>query len=228
MSLFYNNYKRLVQENNDAYSEIPIKSYKVLDNMFKYLETFEVSLFELEVIKKDLIGLAKEADREGVAFVDKLGVPEKEFCDSLVKDGIRPSHLEHAIPVARTIAVVMFLCYTFFWLWQWMPAEYGVSVFVVEMGLAAWLFDCAMLRRLERKRKAYSFAGADKKKKTFYDLLMGLIIFLIIILELPGNIEFIIRGDGRVIFFILFMLSIAALFGNNYYWDKRSEEYDWR
>ena len=68
MSLFYNNYKRLVQENNDAYSEIPIKSYKVLDNMFKYLETFEVSLFELEVIKKDLIGLAKEADREGVAF----------------------------------------------------------------------------------------------------------------------------------------------------------------
>ena len=57
---------------------------------------------------------------------------------------------------------------------------------------------------------------------------MGLIIFLIIILELPGNIEFIIRGDGRVIFFILFMLSIAALFGNNYYWDNRSEEYDWR
>ena len=62
MSLFYNNYKRLVQENNDAYSEIPIKSYKVLDNMFKYLETFEVSLFELEVIKKDLIGLAKQVE----------------------------------------------------------------------------------------------------------------------------------------------------------------------
>lgn len=228
MSLFYNNYKKLVQENNDAYSEIPIASYRILDSMFKYLNTFEVSHFELEVIKKDLIGLAKEADKEGVPFVDKLGMPEKEFCDSLVNEGVRPSHLDHAVPMARTVMIVIFACYTVSWLFAGMPTAYGISAFVAEMGLVVWLLDCVVVRRLERKREAYSFAGADGKKKIFYQFMVGLIIFLIIMLELPEDIEFIIRGDGRAIFFILLALSVAAFFGNNYYWDKCSEGYNWR
>lgn len=40
--------------------------------------------------------------------------------------------------------------------------------------------------------------------------------------------EFVIRGTGSVIFFILSALSIAAVIGNNYYWNKCSEKYDWR
>lgn len=62
MSLFRNNYKKLVQENQYGLAEISGKSFKMLNSMMDYLGTFDVSLFELEVIKKDLIGLAKEAD----------------------------------------------------------------------------------------------------------------------------------------------------------------------
>ena len=62
MSLFFNNYKKLVRENKYGLAEISGKNFKVLDSMFKYLRTFEVSLFELEVIKKDLIGLAKQVE----------------------------------------------------------------------------------------------------------------------------------------------------------------------
>lgn len=230
MSLFYNNYKKLVYENEVEYLKIPVESHEALDHMFKYLKTFDLSFFELEVIKKDLIGLAKEADKEGVLFADKLGMPEKEFCDSLVNDSVKSSYLDYSVPMIRDIIIMIFAVFTINWVFSGMPKVYGIAVETVGFGLAMGLMEYIVLRRLERKKEAYSFTGTGKKKKRFYQFSYTFMIVVTLIgtQKLLGNAGFIIRGNGRVIFFILLALSIAAFFGNNYYWDKCSEGYNWR
>ena len=68
MSLFYNNYQRLVQENNDAIAKISGESWSTLCKMFEYMRFYNISLFELEVLKKDLLGAAREELTSGISW----------------------------------------------------------------------------------------------------------------------------------------------------------------
>lgn len=228
MSLFYNNYKKLVQENECGLEEISGKNFKVLDSMFKYLRTFEVSLFELEVIKKDLIGLAKEAEAEDVFLLDKLGTTEKEFCDSIVKDGIKPGYMEQIVPLVRTIIIIDFIGYTIFWMVEGRPETYGFPGSLIIIGAVVWLYDFLIIRNLERKRAASSFSTGDKYKRKLYRFLVFLSILILGAWDLPDGMSFMIHGNGRVIFFIFLILSVISFLGNNYYWDKLSEKYNWK
>lgn len=223
MSLFYNNYQRLVQENNDAIAEISRESFKELQKMFKYMASFEVSLFELEVIKKDLIGVAREADIEGIDFEDKLGRPEKEFCDALLKDGIEHSRVERKILMVKNALIALFGYYALWWVMLGAPGSFGIPPLVVFFGLwdaaGGYVMDCKL-----RGRGAYLLAA-----RKLWTIFLGgsTIIFIIAVCLMPDEILW-FRGDGRVIFFILLALSACAFFGNNYYWDKCSEKYNWR
>lgn len=228
MSLFRNNYKELVLENECRLSEISGENFKTLDNMFKYLRTFEVSLFELEMIRKDLIGLAKEAEMEGVTFLDKIGMPEKEFCDSLVKDGIKPSHLEKALPRISSLIIISFICYTTFWTLIGMPEDYSFPVSSVAWVPVFWVFIFLVIRKLERKGVEYSFSGKNRNKKRVYNFLALLSFIILCAWDLPESMDFTIPGNGKVIFFTLLILSVVSFFGNNYYWDKLSEKYNWK
>lgn len=228
MSIFRSNYKKLVQENKYGLAEISGKSFKALDSMFDYLSTYDISLFEMEVIKKDLIGLAKEADMEGSAFLDKIGMPEKVFCDSLVKDGMKSDRFGRFIPLMRDLLITDWMLYTIYWLLEGTPETFGIPTyfFIVNAGLFLWEY----LVTLKLQRKKAEHAMAKNKKEVFYKLLLFLATFTFVmqgwmLAELP---EFIMRGTGSVIFFVLLVLSVAAFFGNNYYWDKCSEKYNWR
>lgn len=230
MSLFRNNYKKLVQENQYGLAEISGRSFKTLNSMMDYLGTHDVSLFELEVIKKDLIGLAKEADMEGIAFSDKIGMPQKEFCDSLVKDGMRQGHLERFIPLIRDIIITDFIFYTCGWWIEGMPQSYGFPTYLLILDAVCIVWQYIVMLRLQRK-KAEAMIATKKRKETFYGFMMLLATFLFTMSGLlygDTMFEFIVRGSGRGILFTLMVFSIAAFFGNNYYWDKCSEKYNWR
>lgn len=56
----------------------------------------------------------------------------------------------------------------------------------------------------------------------------GYIVWGIAVMAIETKEAFLIRGNGVVIFLILFVLSVAAFFGNNIYWNKRSEKYNWK
>lgn len=58
MDVFRNNYKRLVQENKYEMAEMAkmsVRNFRELNSMMEYMETYNLSLFELEVVKKDRI-----------------------------------------------------------------------------------------------------------------------------------------------------------------------------
>lgn len=88
MNLFHNNYSKLKQQNADAIADLSSKNWNHLKKMFEYMSSYNVSLFELEVIKKDLIGATLEADANGIDLNEKIGMDDKEFCDTLLLDAL--------------------------------------------------------------------------------------------------------------------------------------------
>ena len=58
-----------------------------LQRMLKYLGSTRLSRFALEDARRELIGMAAQADCQRVVLDDVLGMPEAEFCDSLAQNG---------------------------------------------------------------------------------------------------------------------------------------------
>ena len=223
MSLFYNNYQRLVQENNDAIAKISGESWSTLCKMFEYMRFYNISLFELEVLKKDLPGAAREADMEGIDFRDKLGMPEKEFSDSLVRDGIEHIWQERIVLAVRNVVLIIFAYYTFLWLLEGIPMDYGIRIEVLFIGTVGVFWDYITKHGIQGFG-AYRMSSRGK----WWVTLGGYIVWGIAVMAIETKEAFLIRGNGAVIFLILFVLSAAAFFGNNIYWNKRSEKYNWK
>ena len=72
MSILNNNYKKLKQENIDESVKLKSENRRMIERMTSYLSTKKISLYELEVIKKDIIGMAVEAENEGVSLQEKI------------------------------------------------------------------------------------------------------------------------------------------------------------
>lgn len=227
MNWFYNDYQKLAQENNDAIAQLSGEGWKTLKNMFEYMTIYNISLFELEVIKKDLIGAIREAEIEGIDFKDTLGMTEKEFCDSLVREETEHIRQERMVLMVRNLALELFGFYTFIWLMWGAPVDYGISVVMLFVGIwtPVWNYVidyrirglCAY-RLTDRKKHWLSLIGCGSLGAGY---MAGLFYF-------GAKDIFIVRGNGVVIFLALFMLSAAAFFGNNYYWNRRAEKYNWR
>lgn len=222
MSLFKNNYQKLIEDNNEAIAELSGDSWGVLARMFKYLESFDVSLFELEVIKKDLIGLAREAELEKTAFLEKIGMSEKEFCDSLVKGGIKRGGLERVIPRIKNSSIELFVFYALWWCFEGMPKDYGITLWMATFTIVADCYQSTIGFKL-RSRKLYQ-SEASRKMKTIVSFVGITAIFLVACF----SEVFILRGNGRIIFVALLIISAVMFFGNNIYWDKCSDKYNWR
>ncbi len=227
MNWFYNDYQKLVRENNDAIARLSEESTQMLQKMYEYMMIYNISLFELEVIKKDLIGAIREAEIEGIDFKDTLGMTEKEFCDSLVREGTEHIRGEHMILTLRNGILDLFAFSVFYWLLDGMPAEYGIPVEALFIGVwcAAWDF---VIKYRIRGLSIYRLTDRGNKRLTLGGRIGLAIVFATISEYIRSRRLFLVRGNGVVILLILFLLSAAAFFGNNYYWNRRAEKYNWR
>nr|WP_296267727.1 hypothetical protein [uncultured Merdimonas sp.] len=57
---------------------------KTLHKMMKYVRTFPLSDLEIETIRRDLLGMAMEAQKRGSTLQASLGEKPRDFCDTLI------------------------------------------------------------------------------------------------------------------------------------------------
>ena len=152
MSLLYNNYQKIHSENGYASAELLEKNWNILNKMMGYMESFHISFFEMEVIKKDLIGTAKEAEIEDIDFMDKIGMSEKEFCDNLLKEGIQKNYVEQIVLSVRNMVFIIFIFNTAGWLLVGLPEKWGVPRnmlwFMILYMIVFEVQDCNIRRRM--------------------------------------------------------------------------------
>ena len=87
MKILKNELSRLRRENNRLEETIENEKSRIeLQEMTGYLAASPISEFQIEVVRKDLIGMALEADREERVLTDKLGVEPEVFCDEIAEN----------------------------------------------------------------------------------------------------------------------------------------------
>ena len=222
MKMFQNNYQRLRQENIDESVSLLEENYDTLSRMMHYMMGHNISLFELEVIKKDLIGIAKEAEVEGISLESKLGVSEREFCNSLLVDAVRKKPLDNVFLQCKDVFLAVCLINALEFFCSGFPREYGLCLSALLYGVGVVLTKEIAFDKI-RKRATYS------KNRNLINLVSGLcsaaLVFAWIVS--PGEDIFLISGNGWTITAILIFVTVFAFLVNNLYWNKQSERYSW-
>ncbi len=232
MGIFYSNYRKLVKENNDELLRLPQQDWEIFERMMKYMASFRLSRFELEVIRKDLIGMAGEAKLEGIEFSDRLGMPEKEFCDRLIKDATRQGVMERAIPAVRNAMLVVLGFYILEWLLEGTPEIYGVTNKLLFFG-----GTMAVLTLFDEWSKGRGIYISNRWRKITWTVYSMILFWVIIgiddfVFEDPSvyytgifPIKFVAMGNGKVILAVLAVLSAAVYLWGNYYYDRCLKRY---
>ena len=229
MSLLYNNYQKIRQDNKDENAKLKPENRKSIERMMDYLALNNVSLFELEVIKKDLIGIATEAELEELTFADKLGMKEKAFCDSLLHGAMKNRRFEKALILARNLSIFTAAATIYFYITTGFPEKYGLVTSVcVAVSFFVLLFEVLGLDKAFKKKFIYN-DYVESNGKMIATVAAILIIWKVDFGKLFGisNIAF-IYGNGTVISIVTLVVAVALFLANNYYWDKQSEKYEWK
>lgn len=107
MNPFKNKLKVLIKENQNQIIYIESReNLLTVERMVRYLTASSLSLYQIQVIQKDLIGMALEAEKEGISLLDKLGTNSREFCDDVINTGGNKAVNEHIIDM--TVNVLQF------------------------------------------------------------------------------------------------------------------------
>lgn len=223
MKSLRNDYARLKQDNVDESVKLQYENRRIIERITDYISAKKVSLFELEVIKKDLIGIAAEAETEEISMEEKLGVSEKEFADNLSLETEGKSLLEQSLLFGRYIFFVAWIVYMITFWFSGFPKEYGISSDIVFFIMIYSFYDDVLVKRISKK---LLYSKKPKLKKAPFDVLS--FALLVVWFMIPMDKYFLIKGNGWGISIGLLAISVIMMVINHMYWNRQSEKYNWR
>lgn len=227
MNIFTNNYKKLRQENIDNSVKLKKENRIVIEEMMEYITSNSIALFEVEILKKDLIGIAMEAEEEGIRFIEKLGVSKKEFCNSLLEDAMKKKTFESILLIAKNILLCVAAYNTFFFLMLGCPEKYGL----VLSGLIYASIFVGISEFIELKARGKFGYAKDGRNRMLKIEGIFLLLWFIHIISPAGRLlenKLLFIGNGWVVTLLVLAITIFVWLFNNYYWNKQAEKYNWR
>lgn len=108
----------LRRENNELEKKLTKGNSDLITRMYFYLLSSRLKETEVEIIRKDLTGMALEAQERGESFEDMIGGEYKQFCEDLIANGRRKTPAVKILEVAETLLYA------------------GIVLLIVEMTLA--------------------------------------------------------------------------------------------
>lgn len=219
-----NDYNRIYHENESGMMKISDDNCRSIIRMCQYISAFPVSKFQLEVIRKDLIGLAMEADMDKMSLEEKLGVSEEEFSRELIKEAERPDCWEKVLYRIRNFILGLTILYTLSFAFARFDNSHGLPVpniitaFIIVIGIE-------IARDLILRKGGYH---SSVKKTVITRVLYGILaVSFYGGREIAENIV-LFAGYGWLIFVLLVAASVVFCVINHRYWNQCSARYDWK
>lgn len=172
-------------------STLTKENQKIIKRMTKYLYTFPLSPEEISQIRKDLIGMAYEAESRGESLPDVLGKSPREFCNDLIYaiGGIRSPGGRKLLVIAAAYFQIIGFIGIFFALIAYVLVfrsfsveEYSMLIFTTISLVESLIFYIAGTRALR-------YCNNTQKAGLALRWGIGLLIltFLFYVIPLPGN-----------------------------------------
>ena len=130
--------KTMRQKNEVAHNALALENREVLNRMMRYLSSTKISVFALEDMRHDLIGMAMQAQQRGERFADALGMPERQFCDELAQNSPRRTLGEW---VGNSLIAMLWLELLMVVLGiatEWQPGRFVVTRFILFQ-MVVWI-----------------------------------------------------------------------------------------
>lgn len=226
MTIFTNQLRHLEKENRYTLKQITDKSNRQLVvRMVKYLSASPLPLYQVQVIRKDLIGMALEAEKEHMKLADKIGIETKQFCDEVIKSSGGSARWEHAMVSLLTVLQTSIIIYPT----QWLLGFFKWTSVSVSFAYLCWLliwvvFGVFLPEYLDRKFSIY-----QNKYGCFISYscrLLALLGYVWAVCSPWGSSVFFLAGGwGWVILILFVILALTATYGMNLHWAKCAENY---
>lgn len=117
---------------------------KAITRMLSYINMPKISCFEAEVMRKELIGMALEAEQRGEALIDVIGEDEKAFCDEMRRSGSERQVKEQMINGFYRVSsfFMIYVIITPLMYWGSIPISVNVLVFLPVWSILGLMIDC--------------------------------------------------------------------------------------
>lgn len=225
-SMFYSNeFHILLKENKLRSQYLSAEDRSILKKLVSRLSASKLSIFDIQTVRKDFIGMALEAEKRGEALSCVIGKDMNSFCEEVIKNG-RKKDCKEAIVMAMPS---VFFCFTFIYgiiyiLLNSCPTIMKVNLYDCIIYIFWCLIGIPLGNYLEGKT---TFDSKFKKTISFW-IFIGFIVFMLFsdsIFSLKHVILFEIIGWlPLAAMFILLMLSY---FLRNNYLRSIAKRYNW-
>ncbi len=226
MNILKNNLRKLEKDNDIEMSTIEDHNKKTVRDIVRYLSSSSLSLFEVQVIRKDLIGMALQSDMEHSKLRDKIGMDEKAFCDAIIENGRNHKWMEHLLRFVVFFFQVYAIVYTLeFILLYSAPAQHGIKVFSI-LWMFIWCILVVVIRNFIRNKLSVSTV----RYKTLFSAIP--VILAISSIKWLDSISiadmYILQGNGWVIGSVIILIAVFVTISENIFWNIISEKYSWK
>ncbi|MBU3204705.1 hypothetical protein [Clostridium algidicarnis] len=99
----------LRKQNQTNTKELIDINQEFLSRILNYVQISKIGAFDREIIRKDLIGMAIEAEKRGKTLSDIIGADENSWCDSIVDSYGKISPIELILSILKQASIYWFI-----------------------------------------------------------------------------------------------------------------------
>lgn len=221
MKITENKLKKLELENEDDFFRIRSEERrKEVSRMIKYISSSSLSYYQIQIIRKDLLGMAQEAERQELPLKEMLGVEPQEFCDEIIENAGTPARQERAFKIVLDVLLPYAMVFTFNWVCGGMPSRYGIAL----VDIFIFLGLCGIGRGLmEFMKNRLAIKGSHILNMLPYLFFVFMAVMIIIggrLIPDPIGRMYLVVGPGLLMVLLVDAIAIGAKLLWNRYWNK--------
>lgn len=219
-----NDLTTLRKENTGRIADMGEEMWEQLYPALQYLSIRQLSLFDRELIKSELIGIAEEAEIQGARLDRKMGMPYQAFCDFLIeKRGIREKSSIGEQLLETGTCFIWWL--TFFAVVNLIQNDNAVRSNEI---LAALVAAMAVVLLGDHMFEYRGRLSVDQKKWRIQIGVMVVCFFVLAAVTSRYPIAIPLTAGRWIVIGILLVASVLLLLIRNWYWNSRSKQYNWK
>lgn len=227
MNLLKNKLRILEEENKNNLFDIESPENRLaVKKIVQYLSASNLPLYQIQVIQKDLIGMAIEAEQEHITFSEKLGVDPKEFCQDIIRTSDAPARQEHIMRTSLMTLQTFTACYTlslFFHTPSQTPTAPSPTLSILL--IVCWALAAITLPEYLRNKLALEHKHLSTPVSIISNFICALLYFTLYSYIFRYNANYGTTTGGWIFFTLLLLLTIAATIAANRYWYNCSKKY---
>lgn len=173
-----NELSALKTQNETTTEKLTDINQEILSRILKYVQISRIGAFDREIIRKDLIGMAIEAEKREKTLSDIIGDDEKSWCDSIVDGYGKVSLKELILSILNQISLWWFM-------WGIMFFDLAPSVVKFDVGHLSLFLLYALILSSYTFFISYKFAFQSLLKQFFINSMF--FIGVTILIAIPSR-----------------------------------------